>query len=256
MTLRFSLLLTVVLATVVVQPLEAETFAIHTQVYSDGEKAPVAENVTIFEDERIVDFLVTEPTRVTVFEIPSRKFTLALNGAKKKTVLTAEELIRFAATEQTRALESNSELVRFAASPSFRESFNDKTGVLTMTSPHWDYHVNTSRDVSPTVLDRYSEFANWYTHLNALFRPVPPGVRLELNRALAQHACLPTRVAVRIKRSGRTQHEQESKHQLIHSLTDNETKLLADWKLNEPKMEAVSLDQFRTLIMQTGAPGR
>lgn len=250
MTLRFSLLLAFVLAAAVVQPLAAETFAILTQVYADGDKTPVAENVTIFEENRIVDFLVTEPARVTVFEIPNRKFTLALTGAKKKTVLTAEELIRFAATEQTRALESNSELIRFAASPSFRESFDDKSGVLTMTSPHWDYRVSTARDVSPAVLDRYGEFANWYTHLNALFRPVPPGVRLELNRALAQHACLPTQVAVRIKRNGRTEHEQESHHQLLKSLTEKETKLLTGWKTDEPKMDPISIDQFRTSIMQ------
>lgn len=248
MAFRLPTLLGIALFLFLTQSLLAETFAIHTTVHSRGESEPSAEHVTIFTEGQILDFLLTSPERVTQFDSASRQFMLAMPGQKKKTNLSADELIQFAATEQGRAEASSSALIRFAAKPTFREQFDRDSGTLSLTSPHWDYLVQASRDASPEVLSRYGEFANWYTNLNALFRPIPPAVRLELNRVLDRHGCLPTQVRVRIKRDGDVLLEQESRHELILHLTQREEQLLARWKEAAPTCESVPLPQFLSLV--------
>jgi len=248
MAFRLPTLLGIALFHLLTQSLLAETFAIHTTVHSRGESKPAAEHITVFTDGQIVDFLLSDPERVTQFDSASRQFILAIPGEKKKTTLSAEELIQFAATEQGRAEASSSELIRFAAKPAFREQFDRDAGTLSLTSPHWDYLVQTSRDASPDTLARYGEFANWYTNLNALFRPIPPAVRLELNRVLDRHGCLPTQVRVRIKRDGQVIQEQESHHELVPHLTQREDELLARWKKAAPTCESVPLPEFLSLV--------
>ena len=49
---------------------------------------------------------------------------------------------------------------------------------------------------------QYQLFAHWYTHLNALFRPLPPGVRIRLNESLAEHERLPVHVVARVNQAG------------------------------------------------------
>ena len=251
MTFRLLTLLGIALFHLPAQSLPAETFAIHTTVHSRGESQPTAEHITVFTEGQILDFLITSPERVTQFDSATRQFTLALPGEKKKTTLSAEELIQFAATEQGRAEASSSELIRFAAKPSFREQFDRDAGTLSLTSPHWDYMVHATRDASPEILSRYGEFANWYTNLNALFRPIPPAVRLELNRVLDRHGCLPTQVRVRIKRDGDVILEQESRHEIVSPITAREEGLLEKWKKTAADCESMPIPQFLSLVNQS-----
>jgi hypothetical protein len=96
------------------------------------------------------------------------------------------------------------------------------------------------------MLKRYTEFANWYTYLNALFRPLPPGVRLELNRVLDQRHCLPERVVVRIKQRGKVVVEQQSRHQLISPLTPRELAQITAWQQEQSDFRSVDFATYRT----------
>jgi hypothetical protein len=223
-----------------------DDFAIKTQVYSGEEPQPVAEYLTIFRGDRIYDFSQTRPREVSVLDTKTRQFQLARPESRVQTSLPADELIRFAATEQTRALQSDNELVRFAADPQFRESFDAAAERLSLTSPLWDYHVETQPIDDRELLRRYSEFAVWYTYLNTLFRPLPPAVRIELNRALDRHARLPRRVVVEIKRNAQTVVRQQSRHELITRLGPDEIQQIDDWERSQASFRTVDLSTYRT----------
>lgn len=205
------------------------SFAIRTQVYADDSKNPVAENLTIFEADTIYDFSDLTPATVTVFDRKSRSFTLAQCEARVQTVLAASDIVRFAARQQAEAQQSTNELVRFAADPTFTESFDARSSRLSLTSPYWDYQVTTRTMDDEWMRRSYTEFANWYTYLNALFRPLPPGVRLKLNEVLDERRCLPERVVVQIKRGGRVVRRQESRHELIVPLGAGEQARVTAW---------------------------
>jgi hypothetical protein len=202
--------------------LRAEDFAISTQVFEGGRPDPLAENLTVFQANRIYDFALTPPQRGTMFDAAARLFRLTDESSQTQSTLTVEELLQFVAAEQTRARESRNPLVRFAAAPSFSEKFDPTSGQLELRSPFWDYEVATMAAPDSDRSQQYQLFAHWYTHLNALFRPLPPGVRIRLNERLAEHARLPVRVVARVKQEGKVVVEQESRHQMIWSLTDRE----------------------------------
>jgi hypothetical protein len=223
----------------------ADDFAIRTQVYADDNQRPVAEYLTIFQGERIYDFSQTAPREVSVLEVKNRQFQLARPDDRVQTLLSADELIRFAGAEQSKARESTNELVRFAADPQFHEAFDAASGRLSLTSPLWDYHVETQRIEDRELLRRYGEFATWYTYLNALFRPLPPAVRIELNRALDQRGCLPRRVVVEIKRNERVVVRQQSRHELITRLGPNELDQIDDWQHSQANCRSVDFTTYR-----------
>jgi hypothetical protein len=225
--------------------LSAQDFAIRTQIFQDGKSRPLAENLTIFRGDKIYDFLLVEPSTVTTFDITQRSFVLANPQLAQQTVVAADELIRFASEGHTKALKSTNELVKFAASPAFAESFDAKTGLLTLSSVVWDYEVETEVWTDADQQKRYGEFVHWYAYLNAMFRALPPGLRLELNQTLARRGRYPTRVIVRVKQDGEVVRQQESRHQLIHQLTASETKRLNAWLEKQPEMTFTDFVTFR-----------
>jgi hypothetical protein len=224
-----------------------KSFAIKTQVFSDGKDQPVAENVTIFQADKVYDFTDTRPASVTVLDTKTLRFVLARRDEQIQTVLSTEELVRFAATQTAEAQQSDNDLVRFAGNPTFVESFDAESGRLTLTSPLWDYRVETRRMDDQEMLRRYAEFATWYTYLNAVFRPLPPGVRLELNAALDRHHCLPEHVVVRIKRNGKVVVEQQSRHELISPLGKRERSQIATWQQEQADFRSVDFATYRAV---------
>ena len=179
----------------------ADDFAIETEIFSSESKQAQASNVTIFSDDKVYDFSLIPDHSVTVFDPMSKRFTVADGRYRIQASLTIDELIRFVATEQTRAADLDIELIRFAANPNFEIEFDESTGQLDLISPVWSYHVETTR-IDDDQLDRYNEFAKWFTQLNALFRPIPPSIRMELNEQLAKRNSFPTRVSVEIRKNG------------------------------------------------------
>ncbi len=222
-----------------------EDFAIRTEVIDPRDQTTLAENLTVFQAGKIYDFMMSEPRAVTEFDTDARRFVLADRALGIRTALSADELVRFAATEHAKAMESSSPLIRFAANPRFEETYDAKAGTISLTSPHWDYEVTGSKWDDPEKLRRYGEFANWYTYLNAMFSPFPPGLRLELNRTLDRRAWWPQHVLVRIKRDNRVVTTRASRHHLISPLTEVERELVQAWQAEQAKLEFADFVAYR-----------
>lgn len=223
----------------------AQDFAIRTKVFEDGGKEPRSEHLTVFQGEKIYDFALSQPETISIFDTVSRQFVLADRKAATRTALSADDLIRFAADEQSRALKTRNTLVRFAADPTFEKSYDPETGKLLLTSKVWDYEVHSHPVTDSKRLQRYNEFANWFAYLNAMFTPFPPALRLELNRSLDQHGCLPDQVLVRVKQNGRTVVTLESRHEMISELTPNELQHVKAWEKLEPNLKSIEFVAYR-----------
>lgn len=221
-----------------------EEFAMETEVFDGQGKQLQAKNVTLFADDEIHDFSIVPDQKVTVFDRNARRFTLADEKHRTKASLAAEELVRFIASERARAETSDAELIRFASKPTFEVSFDEKIGKLQMFSEVWNYRVETER-IDATKLGDYHEFARWFTQLNALFRPLPPGIRMELNRELSERRLFPTRVQVEIKSGGKVVVRQESRHRLIPKLPDEHRLTLEKWKSQQDSLRLISFVEYR-----------
>ena len=224
---------------------QAAEFAIESDVFVDNDPKPFATNVTIFSDGLIYDFAVKPDDRVTVLNSEAKRFLLADTRKQTQSSLSVDELIRFVAAQQQAATQSKMDLIRFAASPEFETAYNEKTGQLSLSSDHWDYRVETTPIEDATIGAQYNEFAKWFTQLNALFRPIPPAVRMELNRELQQRSRLPVRVTVHLKKNGRTTVRQESRHRLITKLTQRERQMLDNWKDRKAAYLRMPFHEFR-----------
>ena len=222
-----------------------DDFAIKSQVFRGEEQEPIGENITIFRGSMIYDFNELAPHDVTVFDTKSRRFVLACPDRHVQTSLSLDDVLQFAAAEKARALGSTNEVVKFAVDPRFSESFDAPAGRLSLTSPVWDYIVDIQPVKDRELLRRYTEFANWYTFLNALFRPVPPDVRLELNRVLDQRGVLPQQVVVRIKRDQTVVVEQRSVHELVATLGPSELDRILDWEHSHKDYRSVDFSAYQ-----------
>lgn len=225
--------------------LQAGDFAIRTRTGDQGQATAMSENLTVFQGGKIYDFQLTHPHSVSVFDVERRQFLLALPDEGIQTTVGADELVRFAADEQTKASSSKNELVRFSANPRFKEEFDAASGRLRLSSAVWDYEVETTPSQDPAFSRQYSEFANWFTYLNAMFSPLPPAIRLELNQVLDRHQRLPRQVSVRVKRPGKRDVERQSRHELIMSLGAGETQPITTWQSQQPSLRYVDFASYR-----------
>ncbi len=222
-------------------------FAIETSVQANSQSPP-AKHLTIFTASRIYDYSSLPPEQVSWWDREKAAFTLINLARGTRTTVGGEDLVRFAALERRRALESPDPLIRFAADPHFAVAWNTQTERLVLQSDWWDYEVQTERAPTDEIEVSYFEFADWFTRLNALFRPIPPGVRLALNRELSERHLLPKQVVVRLKQDGQVIATQRSTHVLSRQLSAKQQALLSDWHTRHRKSLPVGIDAYRKAL--------
>lgn len=234
---------------------QAAEFAIESEVFTGNDSKPLATNLTIFSDGLIYDFSINDE-RVTILDAEAKRFLLADSRQQTQASITMDELIRFVAAQTQKARQSPIELIRFAATPKFETTFNESTGQLSLSSDYWDYRVETTPITDAELGSQYNEFAQWFAQLNAVFRPIPPAVRMELNHELRQRHRLPERVVVHIKKNGRTSVRQESRHRLIKDLTQRERQMLKNWNDRKASYLRVPFHEFRLTQLPTASNQR
>ena len=225
----------------------ANDFAIETHVYFGGDAEPVESYLTIFHGDKIYDLRTAPDQSTTVFDCKTRNFQIARFDPAIQSLIASDQLIRFSTSLQARAKESRDPLLLFAVAPSFEHDFDSATKRLTLKSPLWDYVVDVRTTDDTDLLSRYREFADWFTYLNSVFRPLPPGLRLELNRILHQHRALPKHVSVRVRQAG---HEMihHSEHKWIQPLGPRELEAIASWASQKGKLRKVSFIEYHAAI--------
>jgi hypothetical protein len=210
----------------------AQELRIETEVFSeDDAEKPLSHTVTLFDTNTVYDF-VDEPQQIAIFRAPSPshggQFILLDINSQCRTEISTERIGKLIDKITKWAADEKDPLMKFSAEPKFEESFDAESGLLSLTSDLWEYHVATIPAENPKVLAKYREFFDWYTRLNTMMNSSPPpGPRLELNSTLEKHGV----VAVEIRR---TLTSNKSTLRAVHSF---------NWRLS--REDRTRLDEVR-----------
>lgn len=210
----------------------AQEIRIETEVFSeDDAETPLSHTVTLFDTNTVYDF-VEAPEQIAVFRAPTPnhggQFILLDINTQCRTEISTERIGKLIDKITKWAADEKDPLMKFSADPKFEEAFDEETGLLSLTSKLWEYHVATVPAENPKALAKYREFIDWYTRLNTMMNSSPPpGPRLELNSALEKHGVVPVEIR-------RTLTSNKSTLRAVHTFT---------WRLS--REDKVRLEEVR-----------
>jgi hypothetical protein len=178
-----------------------QDFRIDTEIFIGDEKQPAAEMLTIFSQGLVYDFLLSGQEEITMLDTVRGRFTLIDPVRKVKCGLSVQDVLQQTLSLEAHAAESKDALFMFAAAPQFETKVEEATENgqptvrLNLSARPMEYAVTARPTDRPEAVTAFRYFADQFARLNAL-RPgnLPPGARLELNKALAERKLLPLEI--------------------------------------------------------------
>lgn len=176
----------------------AQEFRIETDVYVGEQTESISHTVTLFEKGAVYEFM-DNPQQVIVYrqgaEGRTGQFILLDTVRERRTDVEVDRVEKLMHKMTEWASEHKDPLLKFAAKPTFEESFDVESGSLTLANKEWTYRTATHKAPDVASLTRYREFTDRYAELSAMmFNSPPPGPRLALNAALAKHGVVPVEI--------------------------------------------------------------
>jgi len=242
--------------------LGADDFVVLTRVYVGDEVQPAGENVTLFVNDKVYDFMERGPREVIVFDALTGEFVLVDPSRKIWSSLSMGELLRFTAELKVRAAanERLDRVVRTAANPDFATTYDEATKQLVLQSPAMTYRA-TGTLLAASQAAEYHRFCDAFCHLNSA-RPgaLPPFARLELNGQLADKGVVPAEITLSLasRRVGEKATVLRSKHEFSTKLTDASRQRLDTVRVQKAEFTWQPFHQYRGINLQLGdsAPKR
>lgn len=233
----------------------SEEFRIETQVYSGRQSKPISENLTLFTDKVVYDFLfdpndAAKTTEIVLYDLDKSRFVLLDLQREIKLEIDAQELAQLIVSLK------NSEPWRdkypFLLEPSFETKFDEPLKRLEMTSSHITYSVKLEPPAKAMAFPAYGQFIDAYAQLNASDpQKLPPFPRMELNRELKSRRLIPTEVDMTIDFPnpglGSTQVTATSKHSIIWQLSKSDHERIDTANKCWTRFRAASLAEYRRL---------
>lgn len=225
----------------------AQDFRIDSEVTVDGEKEPVAENLTVFADGIFYDFSLRDPQEITIFDPTRGQFVLLDTKRRLRLTLTTRQVL-----DMNRAIRAAAQdRDPYFFEPQFQESYNSGEKLLTLSNKRIQYVAKGTMPEEQSVLRQYRMFADWYARLNAT-RPgtMPPFARLELNKSLAVRGIVPEQVHLTIfpknRLFGRAT-EVTSKHLFAWRILETDRNRIEKANYHRATFEEVSFRTYRGL---------
>lgn len=174
-------------------------FRIATDVYADATKPPVMQTLTLFSEGVYYDFEESEGGLITVVD-PLRKRIVLLNRLRQvKTELTLERIQLTVADARTQA-DAKITAVRDTS----YETGRDGVSVAIIRNDFMEYRAEAQAVPKPDIAVQYADFADWSARLNAVTpAKLPPYLRIDLNRLMAGHGTIPSKIERRTHQGGR-----------------------------------------------------
>ncbi len=230
----------------------AEEFRIETIVYREGEPEPLSENLTLFDDHLVFDFMLKPdqsrfPQQIVIYNATEKRFVLLDTRSRVKTEIIESELLKIlAALQSSSVVDKENEFLFF---PSFEEKFDIGTNWLTLRSPRLTYRTRGERPANDAVLDMYYVFIDQFARLNATDpRRMPPFARLKLNGAIKKYGFIPSRVEMTLEPKQSTIKEPLkifSEHVMMWELSDKDRQRIDSAKRYWMDFKTVGLAEFR-----------
>ena len=175
---------------------QAQDFRIESEIFIGTQKQPVSENLTLFKDGRVYDFMLGEPNEVTVYDSLEEEFVLLDPKRRVQSTMTCDNILAFVARLKTTARRNKEP---FIFDPYFDIAYDAKGGWVTLSSSRIIYRVKGAKPSDPRVVVQYRRFADWYARLNCMVPgSMPPFARIEMNKAMALRDLIPQRVELTI----------------------------------------------------------
>ena len=202
-----------------------QEFKIETAIYAGDEKLPVAQNVTLFQNDLVVDLKTdfANPPNVIATKIyDARQKTVALLDHVRSIRLEVSDNRLLQMVDGLRRDISQKEDLQFLINESFKESASVDAGKIMLTSPTINYQVEGKRPKNGNYLRRHGEFLDIFTRLSASDPSgFPPFARLRLNESIKKMGWIPTSVSIQMKTNALMPRglKMKSTHTLIDGLS-------------------------------------
>lgn len=236
--------------------LVAQEFRVETDVFIGEEEAPASHSVTLFEKGAVYEFN-ENPNEIIVYRAKSEdrpaQFILLDIASQRRTDVEVDRVEKLIEKLSQWAANQEDPLLQFSAQPQFEESFEAKTGALTLASPKWTYKVATVEAEDAACLQRYQDFIDRYTKLSTMLQNAPPpGPRLALNAALAKHGVVP--VEIQRTTGGENKNAVRAAHLFSWRLSREDRARLDDAQTFLANFQKVDNEQFIAARTQQDKP--
>jgi hypothetical protein len=184
---------------------------VESELFADGNAAPVARSLTLFQGDVAWDFLelaepaATDEAGMRLAEIvlhdPARERVVVIDPTRDvKTQVDTIRLERLSVSLAKWARGADDRLVRWAGGPDFGDGITEKDEALELVGPRVRYAVAYAAAPSTEAAATYRRFADTAILLKALLQPggIPPFPRLALNRRIEAAGAIPAEVALEI----------------------------------------------------------
>ena len=176
-------------------------FRVETDVFIGNEKDPVAENLTLFADGQVYDFVLSGSKEITIYDPTRGQFKLLDTGRKFRSNVSTQQLLEMVEARDAATLKGEDPFLRAIVKPKFEtkvEEFeeNGESRVrITLASKEVTYKAVGHRPQHAEAVHAYRQFCDYFARFNAV-RPgtLPPGARLALNQALAERGLVPIEI--------------------------------------------------------------
>jgi hypothetical protein len=214
-------------------------FAVQNRVMRDSQM--LSESLTLLTDDAIFDVLQNAGERRISIYFPNKREFRVLDLEKEVQVVVAKKDLDQMVLELTeRAKRERTPFIRFAAAPQFSETRDANR--LSLKSRFWTYNVEFEDGKAPEFAKDYRRFADAFVRLNAIWSPLPPNARLQLNERLENLNALPKTVRVEIPND----QPRTSYHDYHWSLSESDLKYIETAKDGQDRFPVVGLNAFRT----------
>lgn len=247
------------LAALFTSPAIGQEFRIETQVYSGQQTKPVSENLTLFTERIVYDFLFSHEdsavvSEIVIFDVQQNRFVLLDESRELKLEIHNIELATLISS--LKSSEAWREKFAFLIEPKFETNFDSANGLLELTSKHMTYSVRTETPEKANAFPIYGQFVDAYAQLNATDpQKLPPFARLELNRELRSRRLMPTEVQMSLDMPtiglGTRNVSATSKHSVIWQLSKNDRERIETANKHWTQFRSSTLAEYRNLPTET-----
>jgi hypothetical protein len=229
----------------------AQEFKIETAIYAGDSKLPVAQNVTLFQGDLVVDLKMdsaTPPNIVDtkIYDSQQKLVTLLDHTRKIRLEISDNRLLQM--VDGLRRDISQKKGLQFLVNETFTESQELQASRIRLTSPSIRYLVEGQRPADTNYLKIHGEFLDIFTRLNASDPGgFPPFARLKLNQSIKKMGWIPSLVEIEMEPNALVANglKMKSTHVLIDGLSKDDNAKIESAKNQWLSYQAVNLLEFR-----------
>lgn len=254
----YSFMLVGLIMELTIQSVWSQDFKIFSEIHTPASDLPVSQNVTLFADDLICDFLMSSdvkpnPVEIVIFDRTRKQLVLLDIEREVKVEISDLQIIKLmdVLTRETLENETSSFLLR----DEFTEKSDPDSEEMTFSSPVVTYRVKAKIPKNQAILPKYNDFLDNFTKLSVTDpRKIPPFSRLKLNSALKRKGWIATEVQVEISPNDffKSPIEAYSKHSLVEGLSSKDRELVQMAKNYWVQFKLVDLPEYRKIPVDRG----